>query len=218
MGRSEVGIVIPAYNEGESIVGVINDMLLYGDVIVVDDGSSDSTAKFIKETAAFFILHESNRGYEAALTTGIEYASNQSYSYIITADADGELLATNLPHIISLLNDASLVVGIRNKKNRYIESLFGGITALFWRIRDPLCGMKGYKSSFYKRYNSFDTRKMIGTELLAKAIRDRQVVKQVSIDVKQREGESRYGNVLRSYLNITRAIFIFMWIALGKRS
>lgn len=219
MGRSDVCIVIPAYNEESSIVSVIQSMLVYGDVVVVDDGSTDSTVDLVRQSSAAVVQHNENRGYEAALSTGVLYAADQGYSHIITADADGELLASNIPDIIDSLKDNMLVVGKRNKKNRYLEILFGGLTSLLWGIGDPMCGMKGYSRKIILEYGDFDTRKMIGTELLAKVVRDKVRVGQVSIEVRKRDGESRYGQSFRTDIKILRTLFLFTVIAsmrLGK--
>jgi len=188
-------------------------MLAYGDVVVVDDGSTDSTVNLVKQSSADIVQHNENRGYEAALSTGVLYAADQEYSYIITADADGELLASNIPGVIESLNENMLVAGERSKKNRYLEILFGGVTSLLWGVRDPMCGMKGYSKKIIKKYGVFDTRKMIGTELLAKAIRDKETVGRVSIDVRKRDGESRYGQDFRIVIKILRTFFLFTVIA-----
>jgi len=219
MGRFNVGIVIPAYNEEKSIAHVISDVAKFGDVIIVDDNSSDSTSSISENAGAKVVKHTSNMGYEAALSTGIKYAFESGYEYVITTDADGELLAESIPPLSMLLaGNADLVVGIRSKKNRVIESFFGFITSVFLKdkILDPLCGMKGYTSKIYKKYNVFDSRKMIGAELLAKAIRDKAIIKQVSVDVRKREDESRYGGSIISFLRICRTIFLFVMIVNQK--
>ena len=88
---------------------------------------------------------------------------------------------------------------------------------MFFGVNDPLCGMKGYQSEFYKKYGFFDQSKMIGTELLAYAIRDKQLIKQVPIEVKKREDKSRYGGVLSSYINILRVMCLFFVISFSKK-
>jgi len=216
MVRSDVGIVIPAYNEDATISDVVDEMLKYGDVIVVDDSSSDSTVSKVLKSGGHVICHTSNKGYEAALSSGFEYAEKCGYQYIVTADADGELPATGVNDVVKLLKYSSVVVGKRREKNRIIEYIFGGITGFIWGIEDPLCGLKGYKSDLYKKYGFFDKNKMIGTELLAYAIRDKALINQVSIDVSKRKGESRYGNDFRVLLKIIRCVIMFFSISLSK--
>ena len=68
-----------------------------------------------------------------------------------------------------------------------------------------------------KKYKSFDTKKMIGTELLAYSIRDRIKIRQVPLRVNKRKGESRYGGIFSSFSRIARVMFIFFCITLKKK-
>jgi len=218
VGRSDIAIVIPAFNESKTIHEVILDFESYGDVLVVDDGSTDNTKKIVEATDATLISHQFNLGYEAAISTGMKFAVDNNYDYIITTDADGELTHLAIQNFIDLLEQGNLLVtGQRNKKNRLMESIFGSLTFVSFRISDPLCGMKGYSACLCKKYKNFDTNKMIGTELLAYSIRDKIKIRQVPIRVNKRKGESRYGGIFSSFLRIARVMFIFFCITLKKK-
>ncbi len=218
MGRSDLAIIIPAFNEEVSIVTVINDVQQYGDVIIVDDGSFDSTVALAAGTSATILTHGSKMGYESALSTGIGHAVREGYRFIITTDADGELKSGGIKKVLSLLRENfSMVVGRRNTKNRFIEYIFGLLSSLAFGIHDPLCGMKGYSSDFYKRYGFFDKQKMIGTELLALAIRDNISIKETRVNVQKRDGESRFGGALASFIKISRVMYIFFKLCLQKK-
>ncbi|MCK4433406.1 MAG: glycosyltransferase family 2 protein [Methanomicrobia archaeon] len=80
--------LIPAYNEAEKIGKVVKETLQYCDVLVVDDGSIDTTGKIAEESGAFVVTHEKNRGKGDALITGFTYALKNGYESIITLDAD----------------------------------------------------------------------------------------------------------------------------------
>ncbi len=218
MGRSEIAIVIPAFNESNTILEVISDVKKYGDVLIVDDGSTDNTRSIVEATDATLLSHRDNAGYEAAISTGMKFAVENNYDYIITTDADGELTHLGIQNFIDLLKEGNLlVVGKRNKKNRLMESIFGIFTFLRFGIHDPLCGMKGYSADIYRKYNSFDNKKMIGTELLAYSIRDKLKFQQLFVEVKKRDGESRYGGSFSSFLRISRVMFLFFCITLKKK-
>ena len=213
MERSEIAIIIPAYNEALTIQNIIQDVEKYGDVLVVDDCSTDKTVEAVKESKATLLSHERNLGYEKALSTGIDYAFKKHYKYAITSDADGELIHTGIESIIKSLEIGYLlVIGKRKKKNRLIEYMFGFFTFALFKVNDPLCGMKGYNKEIYERYGSFDTQGMIGTEILALSIRDAIKIKEVPIDVTKREGTSRFGGRVSSFFKIMRVIFIFFGI------
>lgn len=219
MGRFKTAIVVPAFNECKTIVGVIETLQQYGDVIIVDDGSSDLTGQIASKTSASVLSHKSNLGYEAALSTGIEHAINSDYLYVITTDADGELQPSGIIEIKKELKENNqIVVGKRASKNRLIESIFGKLCFILHGISDPLCGMKGYSTMLLKKYGFFDSNKMIGTEILACALRDQIIIKELPIKVQKRSGVSRFGGVFSSFLKITRVVFLFFRISLQKPS
>ncbi|MBI4614313.1 MAG: glycosyltransferase family 2 protein [Planctomycetes bacterium] len=83
-------IVIPAYNEEESLRSILPRLIgLEGcrEIVVVDDGSTDRTADVARELGATVVRHPSNRGYGAALKTGTRQTSG---SIVVWFDADGE--------------------------------------------------------------------------------------------------------------------------------
>jgi len=73
MGRSRLGIVVPARNEEKTIEKVVISLKKYGDVLVVDDSSSDRTSFLIKKLKINSIKNKNNLGYEATLLKGIKF-------------------------------------------------------------------------------------------------------------------------------------------------
>jgi polyprenyl-phospho-N-acetylgalactosaminyl synthase len=103
VSRAQVYVVIPAYNEGTVIFRVVSDVKRAGySVVVIDDGSSDTTAEQARAAGATVIKHPFNLGQGAALQSGIEYALTQAAECIVTFDADGQHRVSD----ISLLTDA----------------------------------------------------------------------------------------------------------------
>lgn len=92
MKNPDVSVVMPAYNEGKVLGQVIQDVLQYfGNVICVDDGSTDDSATIISNTQAKLVRHPINLGAGAAMQTGVEYALlDKNIRYVITIDADGQ--------------------------------------------------------------------------------------------------------------------------------
>jgi len=89
--KQAVFFVIPAYNEAESVGGVVQRVRSrYPNVVVVDDGSSDETASVATGAGATTVRHLINRGQGAALKTGIEYALGCGADIIVTFDSDGQ--------------------------------------------------------------------------------------------------------------------------------
>ena len=116
MERPRVGIVVPALNEAATIAAVVERISYYGQVIVVDDGSTDATAELARKAGADVVSHSANQGYDGALNTGFARAAELGCAYIITIDADGQHNPSQLTQMIALLEDGNeLVLGIRDR-------------------------------------------------------------------------------------------------------
>ncbi|WP_424355692.1 glycosyltransferase family 2 protein [Methanobacterium sp. MBAC-LM] len=119
---AKITAILPAYNEELCISSVILCSKKYVDkVIVVDDGSTDNTAKIAKLAGARVISHSSNKGKGAALKTGFEAAKTSEI--IVTIDSDGQHDPNEIPKLVApIINgEADIVNGSRyingNKKD-----------------------------------------------------------------------------------------------------
>ncbi|HNO79492.1 MAG TPA: glycosyltransferase family 2 protein [Phycisphaerae bacterium] len=100
--REKVYIVIPAYNEGEKVGTVIEEVrALYPNVVVVDDGSKDESAAISARAGAKVLRHAINRGQGAALQTGIDFAILQGAEFVVTFDSDGQHRIEDIPVLIA---------------------------------------------------------------------------------------------------------------------
>lgn len=111
-------ILIPAYNEEKMIANVIGKLRLsgYSNILVVDDGSRDNTAKIAKEAGAEVLKHLINRGQGGALQTGLKYlAEEYNPDIIVTFDADGQHQVEDLSALIRPIQEgrADIVLGSR---------------------------------------------------------------------------------------------------------
>ena len=212
MDRSRVGIVIPALNESATILSVVEMAGKYGIPIVVDDGSTDDTAELAKQAGAVVVSHEQNHGYDAALHTGFEKAARLGSEVIITLDADGQ----HDPSLIQMFIDridagVDVVVGIRSRRQRFAEHLFAWYTRLRFGIKDPLCGMKAYRTVVYETLGHFDSYGSIGTELMIFAAKTGCRLDQIPFAVRERKGQSRFGRALVGNCKIIRAMVLSVW-------
>ena len=108
-------IVIPAYNEELTIGSVVTLAKKYGDVLVIDDGSSDRTSEIAESSGAIVVKHEVNKGKGKALKTGFDYALANDYDAVVCIDADGQHNPDEIPLLLEpILEDkADLVIGSR---------------------------------------------------------------------------------------------------------
>ncbi len=213
MGKEQmVSIVIPAYNEEESIFQVVTSVRSHGTVIVIDDASNDSTAAKAKKAGGIVIKHECNKGYDMALNRGFAEATRLGSDVIVTCDGDGQHDPNVLPKFIQPLLDREIdmVLGVRPRKARWSEVIFGWYTSWRFGIKDPLCGMKGYRIELYKRHACFDSTNSIGTELCFASLAKGASFKQVPVSVHMRSGKTRFGRSLRADLKILRSLIVLI--------
>lgn len=106
MMNKKILAIVPAYNEEETIGGVIDDLLNFGVTpIIVNDGSKDKTESIARSKKVRVISHVINRGQGAALTTGFAYAKKVSPDCVVTFDSDGQVQAKDIENLCeSVLN------------------------------------------------------------------------------------------------------------------
>jgi hypothetical protein len=111
--------LIPAYNEEQNIAAAVKEAKNYVDlVIVVDDGSTDTTAKRAEQAGALVIKHPHNMGYGAAVLTLMHAALKANADYAVLLDADGQHDPKEIPKFIQALqNGADIAIG-----NRFTQS------------------------------------------------------------------------------------------------
>jgi polyprenyl-phospho-N-acetylgalactosaminyl synthase len=118
----KVFIIIPCWNNAEHLAKIISEVKLYGQVVVIDDGSSDYSFDIAKKSGAVALKHIINRGQGAALETGDRYALSQGADLVVHFDADGQHLAKDIPVLIQPIIEgrAEIVLGSRflNQQNK----------------------------------------------------------------------------------------------------
>lgn len=193
-------IIIPALNEAGTIAKVLADARQFGQVFVVDDGSSDSTSSIAEAEGATVVRHHKCRGYDSALSSGFAAASEAGCSVALTMDADGQLPVACIPLFFTKIDEGyAVVVGSRSKIPRYSERLFAILLRVSGSpVDDPFCGMKAYRLKLYRERSEFHAYQSFGTDLLVFAIRRGVKIANLPITVKDRTDQSRIGGRFRS--------------------
>lgn len=208
MDRSRLGIVIPAFNESQTITAVVTSALKYGVPIVVDDGSSDDTAVLAASAGGTVVKHSINLGYDRALNSGFVKADESGCEYVVTMDADGQHNPDILEEYTKLLDEgADVVIGTRDRRQRVAEHVFAWVANVKWGILDPLCGMKAYRISTYRALGHFDSYDSVGTELAVFAAKSGLSISQLPIKTRDRVDAPRFGNRFTSNKRIMRALW-----------
>jgi polyprenyl-phospho-N-acetylgalactosaminyl synthase len=192
----KIYIVIAAYNESKRIGRVIDELLKeYKDIVVVDDGSSDSTSKIVKEKDVVLLRHVVNRGQGAALKTGIEYARLKGADIIVTYDADGQFLAKEIRDVIAPIakGQYDIVLGSRflgtavniPPMKRLVLKL--GVIFVFLlygiRITDSQSGFRALSKEAAEKINLSCDRMEHAGEFFYEIVRNKLKYKEVPITV-----------------------------------
>jgi len=209
MERYKVAIIIPAFNEEETIYDVATSLKKFGTVIVVNDASTDNTENRTKDARVVLINHKLNKGYDQALNTGFEKALDLDCNVIITFDADGQHNNKYIELYIQLIKSGfHVVAGQREEYARVSERIFSLVSKKKWGIIDPLCGMKAYHADIYKKLGFFDSYQSIGTELLLFSSLISAKIAQPLVSTNIRRGKPRFGNKIRANFLILRSLYI----------
>lgn len=111
-------IIIPAYNEEACIADVVRgarDAMHGADVLVVDDGSADSTAAAARSAGAFVVRHPFNLGIGGTVQTGLKFARRMHYDYVLRMDGDGQHDPRYLESVLAPVLDGRADVAIGSR-------------------------------------------------------------------------------------------------------
>jgi glycosyltransferase involved in cell wall biosynthesis len=153
----KVCVIIPTYNNHKTLKRVLDSVLQYtSNVIVVNDGSTDSTSKILESYSHLEQIHHSkNTGKGMAIRNGFKKALDLNYDYAITIDSDGQHFASDIPSFITALetDTDALLIGSRNMTQENVpkKSSFGNKFSNFWfwfetgnKLEDTQSGFRLY--------------------------------------------------------------------------
>ncbi|RLJ04049.1 MAG: glycosyltransferase family 2 protein [Candidatus Aenigmatarchaeota archaeon] len=199
----KISVIIPAYNEEKSIQGTINGIKnnikdIKYEIIVINDGSTDRTLEIIKKIKGIKVIsHSTNKGYGAAIKTGLR---NSRYDWICIIDADGTYPAEDIPKLLGYIPEYDMVIGARTKKGAkiplarkpakfFLKKLSEYLTKT--KIPDLNSGLRIFKREIAERFmNLFPDGFSFTTTLTIACLTNDYRVKFVPINYYEREGES----------------------------
>jgi len=146
-GGPTVSVIIPAFNEGKTVGGVVRGALAHaGEVLVIDDGSTDDTAAVAAEAGATVIRQGRNRGILPAVARGLKEARGD---ILVTLDADGQHDPADIQRLIQPIVDdeADLVLGRRPSLPHFSERVITALTRLRVKCTDASTGFRAIRKS-----------------------------------------------------------------------
>src|SRR5919204_1720455 len=204
--KPRVSVVIPCLNEAETIAEcvarartVLEESNLDGEVIVVDNGSTDGSGELARAAGAL-VVDEPRRGYGSAYLAGLDVARGD---YIVMVDADLTYDFEEIPRFVDELeNGAQLVVGNRMQNiqpgampllSRVGNPLLSGFLNVLHRtnVRDVHCGMRAVRRDVLPLLNLRTVGMEFASEMVIRAARERLDVREIPIDLHPRVGESK---------------------------
>ena len=200
-----VSVVIPAYNEEETIARVIDEFRRppVHEVVVVDNNSSDRTAEIAAAHGAR-VIPERQKGYGRALKTGLTGASGEM---ILLTEADGTFRAKDVPKILEYMKDADMVIGTRTTRQmieqganmnwwlRWANVAFGKLIQLLWgrhetRFTDVGCTFRGiWRESYQKIQDELHASgPEFSPEMMIEALQARMRIIEIPVSYYKRAG------------------------------
>jgi glycosyltransferase involved in cell wall biosynthesis len=182
-----ISVFFPCYNEQDNVartveraLAVLEKLNADFEIIIVDDGSSDSTGRIAdkmanRDSRVKVVHHPSNLGYGAALQSGFRAAAKKLVFY---TDGDGQFDISEMPPLLPLMERYDIVTCYRlNRKDNLIRKINGWcwtklVCLLFnMKIRDIDCAFKLYKREIFDNIKLSSAGALIDTEIMARAIR-----------------------------------------------
>lgn len=225
IGR-RISVVLPAYNEEESITQQVESVdevlaeMQFDDyeILVVDDGSKDRTREICegmqdRVPKLRLLIHEVNRGYAMALKTGFTGAAMPLVFY---TDADNQFDVRELKNLLSAIDDYDIVCGFRIYRfdpfSRLVLSWgYNLIVRVLFRIRvrDVDCAFKLFRREVFDRINIESKKFFVDTEILAKA--SKVGMKMTEIGVRHYPRTAGESTVRASHVISTLGEIVTMW-------
>ncbi len=222
MNNTDISIIIPAYNESATIGDVVNKIKIMhpdAEVIVVNDGSADDTAKAAEEAGAIVFSHPYNIGNGAAIKSGIRIASGE---ILVFMDGDGQHRPEDISELIKYFPDYDMVVGSRTRQKQasliralgnWVFNWFASYVAKF-KVEDLTSGFRAVKAEIaQKLLYLLPNQYSYPTTITLGVLRSGRSIKYIPVDVQRRkQGTSEikaFRDGVRFFIIITKICTLF---------
>lgn len=225
-------IVIPAYNEQESLPFTITSLEQVDkdfNVLIVDDGSIDSTLDAAKRTGKQVLALPFNLGVGGAMRVGFQFAMQQGFTQVIQFDADGQHDAEKIPELLNALDNADIVIGARFaglgdykvSGLRWLAMIFLSKTMSFickTKLTDATSGFKAYNLNALQIYSKNYPAEYLGDtiEALVIAAKAGLKVEQIPVSMKSRLAGNPSNSGPKATIHLFRSVFAIL-VALSRK-
>jgi glycosyltransferase involved in cell wall biosynthesis len=230
--RPAVLAVVPAFNESEAIGGVIAELHAVRppvDVVVVDDGSSDGTARSAEDAGARVLRLPINLGIGGAVQTGFRFAARHGYDAVVQVDGDGQHVPSESPSLLEEMSrtGADVVIGSRfldvrgyttSAVRRIGTRLFSAVNSLVLgrRITDNTSGFRAFNAAAVRFLSENYPQDYPEPESVILLGRNGFSIREVPVRMREREHGRSSISALRSVyymIKVLLAIFVDLFKA-----
>lgn len=211
-------VAIPVYNESRHLRAVVDRVLEYaGNVLVVDDGSTDDSAALLGSLPVDVIRHCVNRGYGRSLIDAFRFAASEKYDWVVTMDSDEQHEPERLPEFFNAIerNDADIISGSRylnapteaalalapGDRRRINGLITDEINALLShrlgaRLTDSFCGFKAHRVGPTNKLDLSEDGYAFPMQLWARAAAHGLRVREIPVDLIYNDPNRTFGEAL----------------------
>ncbi|MET4588868.1 glycosyltransferase family 2 protein [Arthrobacter sp. 754] len=227
-------VIMPAWNEAATVANTISEILQANNgyhVLVVNDGSTDSTSARARTAGATVIDLPFNMGVGGAMRTGFKYAQRHGYSRVVQVDADGQHNPKDIDAVLSGLERADISIGARfTEKGNYKVSGARRLAMIFLasvvsklartRLSDVTSGFRAANSKAIIQYLDHYPAEYLGDTIdsLVVAIKSGCRVTQVPVEMRVRQGGRPSHNPFQASIYLLRSVFALLFALTRKRS
>lgn len=227
-------VIMPAWNEEATVGTTVLEVLGQPerlDVLVVDDGSTDATAREASKAGAEVLRLPFNMGVGGAMRAGFKFAQRHGYDAVIQVDADGQHNANDITSVIAGLEHADICIGARFAERgsykatgprRWAMVFLALVVSRIAKVRltDVTSGFRAGNRRAIAQYLDHYPAEYLGDTLdsLVVAIRSGCKVMQVPVEMRPRQGGQPSHNPWKSAVYLLRAILALVFALTRKRS
>ncbi|WP_394253287.1 glycosyltransferase family 2 protein [Arthrobacter pityocampae] len=229
---SGILIVMPAWNEEEAIGNTIRDIRRVEpgmDILVVDDGSRDDTARIAAEAGAVVLKLPFNLGVGGAMRTGFKYALRNGYSGVIQVDSDGQHMPEEIAKVVKGLETADISIGARfagkgdyraKGPRRWAMSLLAVVISRVagTKLTDVTSGFRAVNQRGLHQYIEHFPAEYLGdtVDSLVVALKSGCTVTQVPVEMRPRQAGTPSQSPWKSAIYLARSGLVLCF-ALARR-
>ena len=219
-------IIVPAFNEQESIINTINDLkknASFADYVVINDCSTDKTEEILINNSINYISLPVNLGLSGAIQTGFKYAYRKGYDCVLQFDGDGQHNAKYIRSMLEKLADGyDIVIGSRfvNIKKPWSLRMIGSrvISRLIHimvgkSIKDPTSGMRLFNRNMIYDY-AYNMNRRPEPDTIVYQLRHGAKITEVQVEMNERyAGESIYSGLSSSVKYMLNMIISIVFLS-----